>query len=421
MRNLVKTWLRQTRKGAYVYYLRWIGENGKEKYQSLGLSDKRDAERQRREKELELINNAEQPEKMKLTQLLEDYLERTRTQIEPSTAKAAKYCMKNFIAALGDVYADRVTYKYCERFQQYCVDKGLRPASVNIHIKLVKRIFSLAVKRGQLEQNPFHGISLMKVPKKAVRVFSKDEFERILAAALSAIWMARILLAKTAGLRRGEVLNLTVSDIDFAGGKVFAQPKEDTKYTWRWVVKDKDRRELPLVDKVAQLLIDIQTGLPEGQPYLLLPPRRYQYLMSLKTKGKLKYEVCKCPDGNFGRSWKTIFEKAGIEDGTFHDLRSTCITEWLEKGLMPHEVKELAGHADIKTTMNYYVGIRESLINKARDASSAALGEDFSAHFVRAVQKGQNGKKQVTLKTSQPLGMHMVTQTRANKALSTDI
>ncbi len=181
------------------------------------------------------------------------------------------------------------------------------------------------------------------------------------------------MLAKTAGLRRGEILNLTLNDVDFAKGKIVVQPKEDTKYTWQWSVKDKDVRELPLVDKTAQLLIDIQAELPEGQPYLLLPARCYQYLMGLKAKGKLKYELRKCPDDNYSRSWQTIFRKAGIENGTFHDLRSTCITEWLEKGLMPHEVKELAGHADINTTMNYYVGIRESLIDRAREASSAAL------------------------------------------------
>jgi len=118
MKNLVKTWLRRSRKGSYVYYLRWIGEDGRERYQSLGHSDKREAERQRREKELELISDAEQPEKMKLTELLEDYLERTRTQIEPSTAKSAKYSMNDFITAIGDIYSDRVTYKHCERFHQ---------------------------------------------------------------------------------------------------------------------------------------------------------------------------------------------------------------------------------------------------------------------------------------------------------------
>ncbi|GAH03959.1 unnamed protein product [marine sediment metagenome] len=101
MKNLVKTWLRRNRKGTYVYYLRWIGEDGCEKYQSLGHSDKREAERQRREKELELISDAEQPEKMKLTELLEDYLERTRTQIEPSllahSAKPPAYTGRNRI------------------------------------------------------------------------------------------------------------------------------------------------------------------------------------------------------------------------------------------------------------------------------------------------------------------------------------
>lgn len=106
--------------------MRWIGEDGREKYQSLGHSDKREAERQRREKELELICNAEQPEEMNFRQLLEDYLERTRTQIEPSTARAAKYCMKDVISAIGNIFADHVTYRHCERFHQYCVDKGLQ-------------------------------------------------------------------------------------------------------------------------------------------------------------------------------------------------------------------------------------------------------------------------------------------------------
>ena len=298
MKNLVKTWLRLNKKRTYVYYLRWIAEDGREKYQSLGHCDKREAERQHRERQIELVSNAEQPGKMRLSELLEDYLQRTRTQIEPSTARAARYGMSDMIASVGDIPADRVTYKHCERFHQYCTDRGLRPASVNTHIKMAKRIFSLAVKRGQLPQNPFIGVPLLKVPKKVVRVFSKEEFDRILSAVCSPVWKARILLAKTAGLRRGEVVNLTLSDIDFAKGRLLVQPKEDTRYTWRWVVKDKDRREVPLVEEVAQLLIDIQTELPEGQPYLLLPPQRYRHLMILKARGELTYEMCQCPDVN---------------------------------------------------------------------------------------------------------------------------
>ena len=58
-------------------------------------------------------------------------------------------------------------------------------------------------------------------------MFSKNEFKRILSAARLPIWKARIMLAKTAGLRRGEVLNLTLSDVDFAKSKIIVQPKKD--------------------------------------------------------------------------------------------------------------------------------------------------------------------------------------------------
>ncbi len=43
---------------------------------------------------------------------------------------------------------------------------------------------------------------------------------------------------------------------------------------------------------------------------------------------------------------------------------------------MPHEVQRLAGHSSIETTMKYYVGIRDEMIDKARHASQLALGND---------------------------------------------
>jgi integrase len=137
---------------------------------------------------------------------------------------------------------------------------------VNTHIKMVRRIFSLAVKRGQLEKNPFDGIPLIKVPQKTVRLLNDNEVQRILNAATDSLWQVRILLAKTAGMHRGEVLNLTVNDVDFDKAKIIVQPKADTKHTWRWVVKDKERRELPLIDEVAELLVQLQTELLDKLP-----------------------------------------------------------------------------------------------------------------------------------------------------------
>lgn len=39
--------------------------------------------------------------------------------------------------------------------------------------------------------------------------------------------------------------------------------------------------------------------------------------------------------------------------------------------------------------------LRECLIDRARGAGSAGLGEDSGAHFVRAAEKNLNGKKKL--------------------------
>ena len=350
------------------------------------------------------------PPPMRLSELLEDYLERTRTQIEPSTADSAAYRMRCFIAAIGDVYADQVTYSHCERFQQWCIDNGLSVASANTHIKMLRRIFSLAVKRSQLEKNPFTGVPMLKVPRKMVRLFSQDETYRLLRAATTPVWKARILLAKTAGLRRGEILNLTVSDVDFDKGRIIVQPKRSSSHTWRWPVKDKDRRELPLIDEAARLLTDIHAELPEEHPYLLLSPSRYDYLMDLKAEGLLIDRIAKCPEANFRRDWLMILRRAAISDGTFHDLRATCITEWFEQSMMPHEVQRLAGHASIDTTMRYYVGIRESMIDKAGSASRAAMSDDSWRALVARPEIDPLRKKKAISGNSQVLDTAEVTK-----------
>ena len=395
MKKLVKLRARPSRDGSsFKYGLDYIDANGKRRQVSLGHADTKKADRQRAQKERELRMGIDEKTRIRLKALLKDYLEQTRTQIEPSTATSAAYRMKDFIDSVGNKFADDVTYRDCEKFQQFLVDKGLRPCSVNSHIKMVKRIFSLAVKRGQIERNPFTGLPFMKEQKKAIRLLTEDEYDKMLLNCPSLMWKAWIMLSKTTGMRRGEVLNLTLNDVDFAKGKVVVQAKDLTEHTWRWVVKDKERRELPLTDEVAKLLIKIQETLPPGQPYLLLPPDRYQHVIKLSRKGKLIDRIAKNPIANFRRDWKQICKKVGAEDLTFHDLRSTCLTEWLEKGMMPHEVQRLAGHSSIETTMNYYVGIRESMIDRAREASSTVSNVNFVAHLLRAPQNAHKSDDQ---------------------------
>ena len=66
--------------------------------------------------------------------------------------------------------------------------------------------------------------------------------------------------------------------------------------------------------------------------------------------------------------------RAAIDKGTFHDLRRTCLSRWIENGLSEFDVMNLAGHSDFQTKHRFYLAIRRDLISRARDATWHALG-----------------------------------------------
>ena len=79
-------------------------------------------------------------------------------------------------------------------------------------------------------------------------------------------------------MRRSELLNCTWADIDFEDMAIEVSPKKSVDYTWEWLIKDTDRRELPLTKNVLQMLADHQTQQPEGYPYVFVPPVRYDHI-----------------------------------------------------------------------------------------------------------------------------------------------
>lgn len=83
---------------------------------------------------------------------------------------------------------------------------------------------------------------------------------------------------------------------------------------------------------------------------------------------------------NFQYHFQKILTHAGIDEGTFHDLRRTCITRLFAYGLSEFEVMILAGHASFETTRRFYMAVRKDIIERARKASAKALQEIFVAH-----------------------------------------
>lgn len=304
--------------------------------------------------------------------LCEKYLMANR-RIESSTADLTKRVFSYLVSVLGNMEVCKFSYAEVEKFQNWIVETGRAKTTANIWVKTARPAFRWAMKQRLIDRDPFVDLSLFRIPKKPVRIYNGSEFAAIMAACPNKLAQARIIMAKTTGMRRGEILNLTFDDIDFAKATITIQAKGETKDSWRWVPKDKDCRVLPLVPVMTAMINDLTLGLPDKQIYPMISAQCYAAVMERKRQRRLTDRLRKCPDENWSKQFKRILNKVGITAAKFHNLRSTCITEWLECGLEPHEVKELAGHADIKTTIDYYTAVRDEVVDRARTASTQCL------------------------------------------------
>ena len=116
----------------------------------MGHADWRKAKHQRDQKERELSMGVRLPQSMKLSSFMKDSERRSHGQVRESTLVERNTAMRHLIAAIGDMDYLKVERNHGERFVQACLDRGNSLSTINKKISGVKRLFRLAVERGQL-------------------------------------------------------------------------------------------------------------------------------------------------------------------------------------------------------------------------------------------------------------------------------
>jgi len=409
MKELVRLRMRPSRdRESFRYMLDYVDRDGKRRQISLGHADKRRAERQRYEKELELRVNVGGPVSMKLTDFFQDSLIRTKGQVRATTLKDRARAIKDFVECVGDIDVQDVRYEHGERFIQYCLTQNLTAGTTTKKVKQLKRVFQLAEDRGQLDQHPLRRLKPPKAPKRKIRVFTANECHNLRRAARQredrgspVRWELLIRMCLATGMRRGELMNATWRDIDFANMTVDVSPKKDSESAWEWHIKDTERRTLPLTTEVLNLLAEHQMSQAEGNPYIFVPMARYERIQELRRIGQWTVEKGRSPLSKFCHNFNKIRRLAGIETGTFHDLRRTCLSNWVAQGLSLHEVKALAGHAGIETTERFYLAVRKDVVDRARAACEASRKGQFVARLLRAPLESQTSEKLTCVSASQ--------------------
>ena len=194
-------------------------------------------------------------------------------------------------------------------------------ATVNYHLSILSKIFSLAVDAELIDSNPSARVGKFRLNNGRTRVLSKEE-ETKLFSALEGNEIVRqiITVAIHTGMRRNEIFSLKWFDVDFNRG-VF-QVRES---------KSGRSRSVPMNSTVRTLL----SGIRRQSEYVFPSP---------KTGGKLT---------DIKRSFHRGLKQAEIENFCFHDLRHTAATRMADSGADAFTMAKILGHSDIRITHRY--------------------------------------------------------------------
>lgn len=286
-----------------------------------------------------------------------------------------------------------------EQYLQTCLDRGNTKATVAKKLRHINRVLKLSVNRKQLDGGPLQHIAMPKSPKKKVNIYTHTQCGRIQKAAQEFVsewnpeksvkWDLMILVALATAMRRAELLNRTWGDVDFDAQTIEINPKQHSKETWRWLIKDADYRTLPLTEEIVQVLVDHRLGNPSGYPYVLVPRARYDHIQNvLRPTGKWTLSDSRLKVvNNFKRDFDKIPRRAGVKAGTFHDIRRTTRSMWLANGMSEYDVMVLAGHSSFATTHKFYLGVADDLVHRARGATAQGMRQKLVRFGTRPLKR----------------------------------
>ncbi len=214
------------------------------------------------------------------------------------------------------------------------VSNNINNRSVNRKISALKSFYKFLEKTESITKSPLIGHHSLKTQKKVITPFSKKELELVthFFKESNSFEQVRdqliIELLYTTGMRRAELINLKVSNINFQSKTIKVLGKRNKE------------RYIPLLDFTLNLIRKyniIRNELNSNEPQLLLTLKGKPVYNSLVYKTVKKY-----------------FDRISSKDKKSpHVLRHAFATHLLDEGADLNVVKELLGHSSLASTQIY--------------------------------------------------------------------
>jgi integrase len=271
---------------------------------------------------------------------------------------------------LGGLKLKKLNSAHVQSFYRDRLDAGLSAATVHKMHDILRRGLAQAAKWHLVQRNVADTVKPPRPAPKEIRALSAAETRKLLEAADGDRLEALYVLAVHTGMRQGELLALRWQDVDMentvvsvrrtltrSGGRVaFGEPK--TK---------KSRRSIRLTPQAVEAL---RSHLKRQLRDMEILGDRYRdqgLIFTTDTGAPIN------PSNLRQRSFASLLKRSGLPHMRFHDLRHTCATLLLSRGVHPKFVQELLGHATIAITLDTYSHVMPSMGDATARAMEDAL------------------------------------------------
>ncbi len=218
-----------------------------------------------------------------------------------------------------DKYIYEITPQMIEKYKTKRLET-VSPASVNRELATLKNMFTMAIKWGYVKKNPVKEVRLLKEPPGRLRYLKPEEVKALYASCSDHIHPI-IVTALNTGMRKGELLKMKWTDVDFKNRKITILN-----------AKNNESRVVPINKTLHKEL----------------------FPLSKSSKGECVFsDKNGHPYGDIKKSFLTALKKAKIEDFRFHDLRHTFGSYLVMQEVNLKTVQQIMGHKDIRMTMRY--------------------------------------------------------------------
>ncbi len=263
------------------------------------------------------------------------------------TITAYKADLESFIDFYKDSYGNHTiataNYSQIRSWIVQLVNDGVSNRSVNRKVSSLKSYYKFLMKVGVLQVNPLSKHQALKVSRGLQVPFSVSEIEEVLEGFTdkedfeSVRDRLIVELFYATGIRRNELVNLKLSDVNVLEGQIKVLGKRN---------KERFLPLLPSVCETIELYLERRAELISGQE---------EECLLLTKKGVKIYETL------VYRVINSYFSKASSKvKKSPHILRHSFATHLLNEGANLNAVKELLGHSSLAATQVYtHVDIRQ--------------------------------------------------------------